>query len=92
MDSLLGGHFAFGVLTGLLTGMSESAVVSVALPLLFTFAGGSIVALSVAEGVTPEDHALLGGQLLWFSVGAVLGLIVGMLLRKAGAGLPLRKP
>ncbi|MCZ6484309.1 MAG: hypothetical protein O6826_01265 [Acidobacteria bacterium] len=41
------GLIVFGLLTGGLTGMSKSPVVSAVLPLLFTFAGGSVVTLSM---------------------------------------------
>ena len=82
------GLIVFGLLTGGLTGMSKSPVVSAVLPLLFTFAGGSVVTLSMAEGRTPDDLELLGQQLVAFGGSTALGVFLGILLRKADRGLP----
>ena len=88
MSWLLGGECFFGFLVGLLTGLSESKVVGTALPLLFTFAGGSTVTLSVGDGITPATRKLLGLQLIWFSIGVVVGLAAGLVLRHYGIKLP----
>ena len=54
---LFGVHVLFGLTIGLMGGMSKSAVVSAALPLLFAFAGGSIVTLSITG--EPTDAQLI---------------------------------
>ena len=84
MEYLLAGECLFGFLVGLLTGLSESKVVGTTLPLLFTFVSGTMVAFSVGDSITPETHKLLGVQLIWFSIGMVVGLAVGLLLRIYG--------
>ena len=81
------GLIVFGLLVGGLTGMSQSPVVSAVLPLLFTFAGGSVVTLSM--GRPPGDLELLGKQLVVFGIGTALGVFLGILLRRAGYPLPI---
>jgi hypothetical protein len=85
MWPLLLGHFAFGLSAGLLTGMSKSPVVSTVLPLMFAFAGGSVLALTTVAGLTTEDENLLGFQLLWFAIGTIAGVFWG----RRTTGLPL---
>ena len=82
------GHLLLGSVAGVLTGMSQTAVVGVVLPALLAFGGGSVLSLSVAEGASPEDLGLLGTQMVCFAVGTVLGLIIGMALAKGGRKLP----
>jgi hypothetical protein len=88
---LFAGHVAFGLTIGLLVGMTQSSVVSATLPLLFTFAGGSIVALSVGTTRTSGQLDTLGMQLAGFGIGAIIGLLDGVILRKLDVQLPLGK-
>jgi uncharacterized membrane protein AbrB (regulator of aidB expression) len=88
---LLTGHLVFGLTIGLMVGMTKSSVVSGVLPLLFAFAGGSIVALSIGENRTPEQLETLGKQLGGFGIGTVIGLLVGAILSKIELQLPLGK-
>ena len=81
------GHLAFGVATGLLTGMSKSPVVSVILPLMFTFAGGSVLALTTVAGLTADDKVLLGLELLAFAIGIIGGVFLG----KEAGELPFKR-
>jgi uncharacterized membrane protein (GlpM family) len=85
------GHVVFGLTVGLMVGMTKSSVVSGVLPLLFTFAGGSIVALSVGQSRATEQLDMLGRQLVGFGIGTIVGLLVGVALQKAGIELPLGK-
>ena len=75
------GHVLFGLTIGLMIGMTKSSIVSTALPLLFTFAGGSIVALSIGDKRTPEQLEILGSQLAGFGIGTSAGLLIGIALR-----------
>ena len=84
MKWLIAGHIVFGLVIGLLTGMSQTPMVSTVLPLLFTFAGGSVVTLSVATGRTDEHRQLLGQQLVTFGGSTALGVYLGILLRLSG--------
>lgn len=88
---LLAGHIAFGLTIGLMIGMTKSSVVSTALPLLFTFAGGSVTALSTGTGRTTAALETLGIQLTGFGIGATIGLLVGVTLKKLTFELPLGK-
>ena len=88
---LLTGHLVFGLTIGLMVGMTKSSVVSGVLPLLFAFAGGSIVALSIQENRTSEQLETLGKQLAGFGIGTVIGLLVGVILTKIDLQLPLGK-
>jgi uncharacterized membrane protein len=74
-----------------MVGMTQSAVVSAALPLLFTFAGGSIVTLSIGETRTDAQLETLGMQLAGFAIGTIVGILAGVMLRKANVELPLGK-
>lgn len=78
---LFGGHVLFGLTIGLMVGMSKSAVVSAALPLLFAFAGGSIVSLSITGEPTDAQLDTLGKQLAGFGIGTIIGVLVGVVLR-----------
>lgn len=86
---LLAGHVLFGLTIGLMVGMTNSSIVSSALPLLFTFAGGSIVALSIGDNRTAEQLDTLGKQLAGFGLGTSPGLLVGVALRSMDIQLPL---
>jgi len=86
---LFAGHILFGLTVGLMIGMTQSKVVSDTLPLLFTFAGGSIVALSI--GHTDEQLTALGKQLAGFGIGMIVGLLVGIFLQKLEVSLPFGK-
>lgn len=86
---LFAGHALFGLTIGLMVGMTKSSIVSGALPLLFAFAGGSIVALSVSENRTVEQLDMLGKQLAGFGFGTIVGLLVGVALQKSDVQLPL---
>jgi uncharacterized membrane protein (GlpM family) len=88
-DWLFAGHVIFGLTTGLMVGMTKSPVVSGVLPLLFTFAGGSIVALSIGADRTEEQLYTLGKQLVGFGIGTSVGLLVGIFLSKMEIQLPL---
>lgn len=88
---LFAGHVMFGLTIGLMVGMTKSAVVSGVMPLLFTFAGGSIVALSTGDDRTAEQVAALSKQLAGFGIGTSVGLLVGVLLTKFEVQLPLGK-
>lgn len=88
---LFTGHVLFGLTVGLMVGMTKSSIVSGVLPLLFTFAGGSIVALSIGESRTAEQLDTLGRQLGGFGIGTTVGLLVGVALQKADFQLPLGK-
>jgi hypothetical protein len=83
------GHVMFGVTIGLMVGMTKSAVVSAALPPLFTFAGGSIVALSIGPDIKAPQLETLGEQLVGFGVGTIVGMLTGVVLRKFEIELPL---
>jgi len=69
--------------------MTKSSIVSGVLHLLFTFAGGSIVALSIKDNRTSEQLETLGEQLVGFGIGTSVGLLVGIVLSKAGVQFPL---
>ncbi len=88
---LFAGHVLFGLTVGLMVGMTKSSIVSGVLPLLFTFAGGSIVALSIGDNRTAEQLDTLGRQLAGFGVGTIIGLLVGVALQKGNIALPLGK-
>lgn len=90
MGWLIAGHAILGVTIGAMIGLSKSHVVSAALPLLFAFAGGSIIGLSA--GRTEAELTLLGQQLTFFSAGVLAGMIAGIWLRKAGRELPFAPP
>ena len=86
------GHVLFGFTIGLMIGMTKSATVSSALPLLFSFAGGSIIALSSTNNPTdPQQLATLGHQLCGFGSGTSVGLLLGVFLQKVSFVLPLGK-
>ncbi len=88
---LFAGHVLFGLTIGLMVGMTKSSIVSGVLPLLFTFAGGSIVALSIGDNRTAEQLDTLGRQLAGFGIGTIIGLLVGVALQKWNISLPLGK-
>jgi uncharacterized membrane protein AbrB (regulator of aidB expression) len=88
---LFAGHVIFGLTIGLMVGMTKSSIVSGVLPLLFTFAGGSIVALSIGDNRTDKQLDTLGKQLAGFGIGTSVGLLVGIVLSKVGVQLPLGK-
>ncbi len=88
---LFAGHVLFGLTVGLMVGMTKSSIVSGTLPLLFTFAGGSIVALSIGDSRTSEQLDTLGRQLSGFGIGTVVGLLVGVAFKHWGIELPLGK-
>ena len=88
---LFAGHVIFGLTVGLMVGMTKSSIVSGVLPLLFTFAGGSIVALSIGENRTAEQLDTLGKQLACFGIGTSVGVLIGIILSKSGVELPLGK-
>jgi uncharacterized membrane protein AbrB (regulator of aidB expression) len=88
---LFAGHILFGLTVGLMVGMTRSSIVSGVLPLLFTFAGGSIVALSIGDDRTPEQLDTLGRQLTGFGFGTSVGVLFGIILSKTGVELPLGK-
>lgn len=88
---LFAGHLIFGLAIGLMVGMTKSAVVSGVLPLMFTFAGGSIVALSIGANRTAEQLDTLGKQLAGFGIGTIIGVLVGIILSKVQVQLPLGK-
>ena len=86
---LFAGHVLFGLTVGLMVGMTKSSIVSGVLPLFFTFAGGSIVALSIGDNRTAEQLDTLGRQLAGFGVGTTIGLLIGVALQKWNISLPL---
>jgi hypothetical protein len=88
---LFTGHVIFGLAIGLMVGMTKSSIVSGVLPLLFTFAGGSLVALSTGENRTSAQLETLGIQLSGFGIGTIIGVLVGILLSKLQVELPLGK-
>lgn len=88
---LFAGLALFGLTIGLLIGMTKSAVVAGVLPLLFTFAGGSILALSTGEGRTAEQLDTLGKQLAGFGIGTIAGVLFGIALQRLGVDIPLGK-
>jgi hypothetical protein len=90
-DWLFAGHVIFGLTIGLMVGMTKSSIVSAVLPLLFTFAGGSIVSLSIRDNPTAEQLDTLGKQLVGFGIGTSVGLLVGIVLSKLEIQLPLGK-
>lgn len=83
------GHVIFGLTIGLMVGMTQSSVVSGVMPLLFAFAGGSIVTLSMDDNRTPQQLETLGRQLAGFGIGTIIGLFVGVALTKLDIKLPL---
>lgn len=91
------GHVIFGLTVGLMVGMTQSSLVSGVMPLLFAFAGGSIVTLSGGSILTlsMEDNRVLqqletlGRQLAGFGIGTIIGLFVGVALTKLDIKLPL---
>ena len=88
---LFAGHVIFGLTVGLMVGMTKSSIVSAVLPLLFTFAGGSIVALSIGDQRTADQIVRLGQQLAGFGIGTSIGLLVGVMLKALEVELPLGK-
>ena len=88
---LFAGHVLFGLTIGLMVGMTKSSIVSGVLPLLFTFAGGSIVALSIGDDRTAQQLDTLGRQLAGFGLGTSIGLLAGVALQKWNISLPLGK-
>jgi hypothetical protein len=92
MPWLLGGQLAVGLLAGLLTGLSQSPVVGAVLPAILTLAGGSVLALSVAEGTSDADHQLLGLQMLAVAIGTTIGVFVGLYLVSKNIKLPIIRP
>ena len=85
------GHFLLGLIAGGLTGMSETPIAGTLLPAVISFGGGTVLALSVADGASADDLNLLGGQMTAFAVGTILGLFIGILLFKTSIKLPFKK-
>jgi FtsH-binding integral membrane protein len=92
MTWLLGGQLAVGLLAGLLTGLSQSPVVGAVLPGILTLAGGSVLALSVAEATSDADQQLLGQQMLAVVIGTAIGVFVGLCLVSRNIKLPILRP
>ena len=83
------GQVSLGVLVGALLGLSKSPVVGVALPIIFTFAGGSVVGL--AKGQSDAQLTQIGLQLVAFCVPTLISMVVSARYREGGgAGLSLR--
>ena len=82
------GQVSLGVLVGALLGLSKSPVVGVALPIIFTFAGGSVVGL--AKGQSDAQLTQIGLQLVAFCVPTLISMLVSARYREGGGpGLPL---
>jgi hypothetical protein len=83
------GQVSLGVLVGALLGLSKSPVVGVALPIIFTFAGGSVIGL--AKGQSDAQLTQIGLQLVAFCVPTLISMVVSARYREGGgAGLSLR--
>jgi len=89
---LLFGQLAVGFLAGLLTGLSQTPVVGAVLPAILTLAGGSVLALSVAEGASDASRDVLGEQMIAVALGATIGVFVGLRLVSNDIKLPIMKP
>jgi len=75
-----------------LTGLSQSPVVGAVLPGILTLAGGSVLALSVAEATSDADQQLLGQQMLAVVIGTAIGVFVGLCLVSRNIKLPILRP
>lgn len=73
------GIAVFGSALGLVTGMSESAIVASLLAALFAFAGGTL--LTLWRGQDNQRREGLGAALGLFSFGLMFGLGAGVLVR-----------
>jgi hypothetical protein len=90
MSLLLIGQAAVGLVAGLLTGLSQSPVVSAVVPAILAFSSGSVLSVSVAESTGADDQDLIGEQLIILAASIFLGLILGRIIAKLGGGLPLK--
>ena len=91
MKTYLIGIGAMGLIIGLLSGISESPIVSVLLPLLFALitAGGNLYIVwgqkaddqDVTRRIRSERARFLGSQLVTFSSTFVMGLWCGVLAK-----------
>ena len=76
---LILGQLWFGLLLGLIVGLSASPIVETAIGLLFAFIGGSLVFL--IKDRKPEELETIGMCLSVFAFFMILGIIAGILLR-----------
>jgi hypothetical protein len=86
---LIVGHMSIGLTVGVVTGLSKSPVAGVLLPLLFAFAGGSVLALTAVDGITTQYHDLLGKQLTAFALPTLVGVFIGIACQKRKIELPV---
>jgi len=73
---------SLGLLVGALLGLSKSPVVGVALPIIFTFAGGSVIGL--AKGQSDAQLTQTGLQLVAFCLCTLLSMVVSARCREGG--------
>lgn len=73
------GQMSFGLVIGVVAGLSSSPIVGTLFGLLFAFIGGSIIVL--IKGRTEEELALVGKSIGAMSLCIVVGVIVGIYLR-----------
>lgn len=82
--------FFFGVLIGLLTGLSRSPVATTILPLLFTFVGGGIgfyISKLSSEGKNIPNIIIIAICIITFSISCIFGTMSGISLRMGKAHL-----
>ena len=79
MTWLYAGQSIFGLLIGILVGLSISPVVGTVLGLLFAFIGGSVILL--LKGRTEEELELTGKSIAALSGFMVLGVVIGINVR-----------
>lgn len=73
------GICTFGILNGLLIGLSLSPVVGTAIGLLFAFVGGSVFVL--IKGRSEDELKQIGKVLMCLSLSIIVGGIVGIVVR-----------
>ena len=73
------GMAVFGLMIGLLVGLSLTPVVNTVIGLLFAFIGGSIIVL--IKGRTEAELSAIGQSVTTISCFMIFGMIVGILLR-----------
>lgn len=69
--------FGFGI--GIISGLSESAIVTTLIAALFAFSGGSL--LSLMRGADGKRLEGVGAVLGMFSAGLISGMVLGVLIR-----------
>lgn len=74
--------FTFGLLIGMLSGLSMSPIVTTALPLLFTFVGGGIgYYITSADGSKAQNSNIIAVCIMAFSISCIGGTLFGIWLK-----------